>query len=123
IRERVRFFFSSRRRHTRFSRDWSSDVCSSDLNLVHYVLLAPAEVRVPPDPNIGGSWTLYATHPSLAGGMAVHARKMIQIGRWAGCDEHAFEQRHPISHRTASVIGPKLQPCVWIEFMLPVQAK
>src|SRR5690606_23144988 len=27
----VIFFFSSRRRHTRFSRDWSSDVCSSDL--------------------------------------------------------------------------------------------
>src|SRR6266511_141506 len=27
----VFFFFSSRRRHTRFSRDWSSDVCSSDL--------------------------------------------------------------------------------------------
>src|SRR5690606_40614374 len=25
------FFFSSRRRHTMFSRDWSSDVCSSDL--------------------------------------------------------------------------------------------
>src|SRR5690606_41094030 len=29
-----RFFFSSRRRHTRFSRDWSSDVCSSDLKPV-----------------------------------------------------------------------------------------
>src|SRR5690606_39412521 len=28
------FFFSSRRRHTRFSRDWSSDVCSSDLEMV-----------------------------------------------------------------------------------------
>src|SRR3989449_5431311 len=28
------FFFSSRRRHTRCSRDWSSDVCSSDLALV-----------------------------------------------------------------------------------------
>src|SRR2546422_507687 len=27
------FFFSSRRRHTRCSRDWSSDVCSSDLHL------------------------------------------------------------------------------------------
>src|SRR2546427_3204782 len=26
------FFFSSRRRHTRFDCDWSSDVCSSDLN-------------------------------------------------------------------------------------------
>src|SRR2546430_10792951 len=28
----VVFFFSSRRRHTRFDCDWSSDVCSSDLN-------------------------------------------------------------------------------------------
>src|SRR2546429_1669671 len=28
------FFFSSRRRHTRCSRDWSSDVCSSDLAAV-----------------------------------------------------------------------------------------
>src|SRR6266496_1207827 len=27
------FFFSSRRRHTRSLRDWSSDVCSSDLQL------------------------------------------------------------------------------------------
>src|SRR3712207_9095923 len=34
------FFFSSRRRHTRYWRDWSSDVCSSDLRQdrdgVHY---------------------------------------------------------------------------------------
>src|SRR5690606_39812409 len=28
------FFCSSRRRHTRFSRDWSSDVCSSDLERI-----------------------------------------------------------------------------------------
>ena len=28
-----RFFFSSRRRHTRLRRDWSSDVCSSDLDI------------------------------------------------------------------------------------------
>src|SRR5690348_17989838 len=27
------FFFSSRRRHTRWTGDWSSDVCSSDLDL------------------------------------------------------------------------------------------
>src|SRR3712207_7258935 len=27
----IYFFFSSRRRHTRYWRDWSSDVCSSDL--------------------------------------------------------------------------------------------
>src|SRR6202043_1525389 len=29
--DRLCFFFSSRRRHTRCGRDWSSDVCSSDL--------------------------------------------------------------------------------------------
>src|SRR5699024_11980497 len=31
----VLFFFSSRRRHTRSKRDWSSDVCSSDLVGTH----------------------------------------------------------------------------------------
>src|SRR5690606_39439580 len=31
------FFFSSRRRHTRFSRDWSSDVCSSDLPMEYLI--------------------------------------------------------------------------------------
>ena len=34
------FFFSSRRRHTRLVRDWSSDVCSSDLALAILVWLA-----------------------------------------------------------------------------------
>src|SRR5467141_4830857 len=33
------FFFSSRRRHTRFKCDWSSDVCSSDLDWRVAVLL------------------------------------------------------------------------------------
>src|SRR3712207_689529 len=36
------FFFSSRRRHTRYWRDWSSDVCSSDLCLDTVVTLAAA---------------------------------------------------------------------------------
>src|SRR5438067_4340707 len=31
VASRFFFFFSSRRRHTRSKRDWSSDVCSSDL--------------------------------------------------------------------------------------------
>src|SRR5581483_3671434 len=35
------FFFSSRRRHTRYWRDWSSDVCSSDLRE-----LGPHGIRV-----------------------------------------------------------------------------
>src|SRR5207245_4576287 len=42
---RACFFFSSRRRHTRCYRDWSSDVCSSDL---YHTALQPmlAELRV-----------------------------------------------------------------------------
>src|SRR5258707_1260370 len=39
---RSNFFFSSRRRHTRYWRDWSSDVCSSDL-----LRLAPRGRRRP----------------------------------------------------------------------------
>src|SRR5437016_12840157 len=50
-----RFFFSSRRRHTRLVSDWSSDVCSSDL----------AE-RLPAHHDMGGqkqSWELEQGHP------------------------------------------------------------
>src|SRR5579885_2738126 len=39
------FFFSSRRRHTRSKRDWSSDVCSSDLLEGRLVRLEPLEPR------------------------------------------------------------------------------
>src|SRR5690606_40120378 len=38
-------FFSSRRRHTRFSRDWSSDVCSSDLLLLFSNALMLGSIR------------------------------------------------------------------------------
>src|SRR5436853_5023536 len=37
-----KFFFSSRRRHTRCLSDWSSDVCSSDLTTHPKIWLAPA---------------------------------------------------------------------------------
>src|SRR2546427_6221039 len=37
------FFFSSRRRHTRFDCDWSSDVCSSDLALAHPQIVLEVE--------------------------------------------------------------------------------
>src|SRR2546427_7028351 len=39
------FFFSSRRRHTRFDCDWSSDVCSSDLTSRASCLLIDRERR------------------------------------------------------------------------------
>src|SRR5688572_33427901 len=40
------FFFSSRRRHTRFDCDWSSDVCSSDLAL-HAETIVVADEAAP----------------------------------------------------------------------------
>src|SRR6266581_8639529 len=39
------FFFSSRRRHTRWTGDWSSDVCSSDLAMVRVIAGDAAEGR------------------------------------------------------------------------------
>src|SRR5207253_7397882 len=41
----VLFFFSSRRRHTRWPRDWSSDVCSSDLPFVARELIPVLEAQ------------------------------------------------------------------------------
>src|SRR5260370_30819790 len=38
------FFFSSRRRHTRFKCDWSSDVCSSDLDVLLPNVIDPSAV-------------------------------------------------------------------------------
>src|SRR3989449_1565668 len=49
----VFFFFSSRRRHTRCSRDWSSDVCSSDLPPTVLRILPVTPPRA--DRRLGGS--------------------------------------------------------------------
>src|SRR3712207_1222286 len=54
------FFFSSRRRHTRYWRDWSSDVCSSDLDDVRATLTRDGHGGLPgrlvddDDAGIGG---------------------------------------------------------------------
>src|SRR3712207_7888261 len=50
---RIFFFFSSRRRHTRYWRDWSSDVCSSDLAADRRAVVAAA-VAARPVLNEGG---------------------------------------------------------------------
>src|SRR2546429_5059295 len=52
----VFFFFSSRRRHTRCSRDWSSDVCSSDLaqrgSGEGREILSQSDVHIPECPGV-----------------------------------------------------------------------
>src|SRR5690606_31955905 len=56
-RYRSRCFFSSRRRHTRFSRDWSSDVCSSDLFLLYLILSVYTIVAEAQTLDIQGNYT------------------------------------------------------------------
>src|SRR5690606_39696477 len=47
------FLFSSRRRHTRFSRDWSSDVCSSDLEELAFPITVRELVAMGRYPHLG----------------------------------------------------------------------
>src|SRR5437868_9297660 len=46
--KKIYFFFSSRRRHTRSKRDWSSDVCSSDLNVLKPISITVEDLKLPP---------------------------------------------------------------------------
>src|SRR2546429_1251876 len=85
------FFFSSRRRHTRCSRDWSSDVCSSDLNLTaDYDFDMGTDVigdQAPPRGGGGSSpaiWT--ADGKSVIVTTTEHGRSNLEIGR-ASCRE------------------------------------
>src|SRR2546428_11180085 len=65
------FFFSSRRRHTRSDRDWSSDVCSSDLLGGESVLRQ--SIAVPPD--IGEHAELLVREIDLEGYSEVEFRR------------------------------------------------
>src|SRR5687768_18190626 len=77
----VFFFFSSRRRHTRCSRDWSSDVCSSDLDgrtVAAMDVLAPGIGEI-----IGGS--------QREERLEVLDRRMEEMGLDARSEEHTSE--------------------------------
>src|SRR5699024_12733709 len=79
----VSFFFSSRRLHTISKRDWSSDVCSSDLSTygeIPYVKTSRAR-----QDRGGGTWL----HPKLA---VVYARWLsVEFSVW--CDARSEERR------------------------------
>src|SRR6266550_6337592 len=98
------FFFSSRRRHTRCSRDWSSDVCSSDL-------LRVREVRIPEM-----EWTVATQLVTLrAEASAFHRRWIstqaraygsdvrirLQLGALVGGSDYVLAQRMRARIRTA----------------------
>src|SRR2546422_8084154 len=84
------FFFSSRRRHTRCSRDWSSDVCSSDL------------ARPETDSNLrhdGGSPQHFSRHGSELAGLTAEriaktaTRKLSRQHRASGGLSRSEERR------------------------------
>src|SRR2546429_2723806 len=85
------FFFSSRRRHTRCSRDWSSDVCSSDLATpaTAATVLVPDKVPVPgfvPIATVMFPVNPVAVLPFPSWAVIWTAGVMIEIGR-ASCRE------------------------------------
>src|SRR3712207_8582135 len=91
-----RFFFSSRRRHTRYWRDWSSDVCSSDLRYSANVtgryegsnrLGKARTARWLPTWNVSGAWNAHEEpwFNSAFKNVLTHAT-LREIGR-ASCRE------------------------------------
>src|SRR5690606_25902239 len=80
------FFFSSRRRHTSFSRDWSSDVCSSDLALEQ--ALAATVAAEAADARLRA----YEKTGALAGNPRANVRDLVEAAHAAGgIDAHDYE--------------------------------
>src|SRR5260370_24007557 len=67
------FFFSSRRRHTRFKCDWSSDVCSSDLNVI---IQKDKRVSIP-------YFDVLKKEIARVGAAVSHEREVVQF-HWGG---------------------------------------
>src|SRR5699024_11600634 len=87
------FFLSSRRRHTRSKRDWSSDVCSSDLNALHsaaagYMGAASLQSAFSPHRNHGSSSAEPADPPQ--GGTT---RRTSRLPQASGTSEPRSEER------------------------------
>src|SRR5207302_2740022 len=79
------FFFSSRRRHTRFSRDWSSDVCSSDLDLLRVQAAGSGGCRAT-DQRGEASRTVSAPDGALSGARSEERRVGKECrSRWGPC--------------------------------------
>src|SRR5690606_40304912 len=91
----ISFFFSSRRRHTRFSRDWSSDVCSSDLQQLEADGRNPGQVALEMNQKFQDDVPLHRL--ALGGQMAMlsdiyqsdECQALYKIGR-ASCRERVW---------------------------------
>src|SRR3712207_8306566 len=103
------FFFSSRRRHTRYWRDWSSDVCSSDLMGTHGTVLdAVPEIEGYPAVYACGPNAMLAAVKRAAGGgsvcqLSVVERMACGNGSCNGCVVPVHNGGHGRSFRARGV--------------------
>src|SRR5690625_5382664 len=90
------FFFSSRRRHTSWPRDWSSDVCSSDLAIFDLCKAStPYQGQKSLDIGVNfnvilRSWTNFIQYKKL--------RKYLEIGR-ASCRERVKIRERKVAEK------------------------
>src|SRR5690606_39763399 len=106
------FFFSSRRRHTRFSRDWSSDVCSSDLkpacgvNLNDYydpTLKEARLARLTPQAGFGFVRASLEDRPALERAFAdFRPQRVVNLAAQAGV---RYSIENPYAYVEANLVG------------------
>src|SRR3712207_7191186 len=89
------FFFSSRRRHTRYWRDWSSDVCSSDLGGLHHAVVATS------------SWPRLADSSRWASTCASSRRALSSIRPTASSPATQRSGGSPLADRERGVLGKR----------------
>src|SRR5437868_14029474 len=100
------FFFSSRRRHTRSKRDWSSDVCSSDL---YHGQLGQRQAwhrdSRQRQPGNGEPWGVEAADADAVQVERSEERRVGKECRWRGGGEHYKEIERRIGIGRDGVVG------------------
>src|SRR5690606_41546920 len=99
--------FSSRRRHTRFSRDWSSDVCSSDLR------------QAPARPLAEGQEAVTALRQGLLMAAGLLASEQVGVTQWCLDTTVAYvQERHQFGRPVGSFQALKHRlAAVWLELV------
>src|SRR5258707_2144433 len=112
------FFFSSRRRHTRYWRDWSSDVCSSDLRIERNSVRAPPPENreVPPSSSTETCrkslvwWPNHAKSRRRFGTRQVGPSSSVKGGRSRSIQIHRRGWHAPANCRSAKHSPPIARP-------------
>src|SRR5690606_27080795 len=101
--------FSSRRRHTRFSRDWSSDVCSSDLpeRIAPYLRERPATSGLLAEPR---THTPFPTLESLLAPVMADAGQLLER---LGSTSHSVRRRLVLAGSALTVEQFRLEQVMW----------